>query len=102
MFVKQTHSLGLPGHDKNLFISDIPPEVIQRYLNVADLQILTKSLWYIMEGKFFEAVLNVKNDKTPGPENFSSEFCHLFKEVLVGSLEGMLMLFCYRRNFCGL
>lgn len=47
-------------------------------------------------------MLNVTNDKTPGTENFSPGFYHLFKEVLVGFLEGMLMLFSYNGNFCGL
>lgn len=51
-----------------------------------------------MEGKFFEAKLYVNNSKTPGLENFSSEF-YLFKEVL---MERMFMLFSYSRNFPGL
>lgn len=55
-----------------------------------------------MEGKFFEAVLNVSNDKTPGPENSSSKFHHLFEEVLLGALEGIITLFSYSRNFHGL
>lgn len=44
MFVKHTHSLGFPGHDENLRVSDNPPEVIQTYLYMGDLQMLTKSL----------------------------------------------------------
>lgn len=54
-----------------------------------------------MEGKFFDAMLTVNNNKTPGPEHFSSEFNSLFKEAFVRSLKGILM-FGYSRNFHGL